>query len=172
MTNTTKLIASLVVLVFTGSYLMPAFACKADQPAAHQKVIDAAVHAAISEKNSGVEKTRSEKISTLVYAKVIPLVKTNEKKKSSPDEMFSRCPSGYRYSVATGENAKTPEATDYNIAYGKITYRAGCSKSTDVCDFKIDLATSTVWLKDKDAKEYMTTDAWVSARKRAPATAG
>lgn len=165
------------LLLIAASCALPSLACSVDgdkdrkqtQPSFHHKVIEGAIKNAIEEeKKVSDAETRSQKVSKLVYSRILPVVKatTGNTQLQLPAANYSRCPSGYRHVLALNESAKTPDAPEYNLAYGKIVYRNGCAKAEEICDFKIDLTTSTVWLKDNNAKEYVTMDAWASLHKK------
>jgi len=62
--------------------------------------------------------------------------------------MFSRCPSGYNYYVED-------TVSQGSVRYGKIVLYSGCD-GDDVCDFRLDLVTKRVELRELKAKEFVS----------------
>jgi hypothetical protein len=119
-------------------------------------------------------KQRRKNVAAIVYKQIIPSVK---KVKTAQDSSkyyfseFSRCSSGFGYYLAAGEEQKVPSSAEYNTAYGTVTFEYGCETSKSVCNFKIDLATSNYWLKNKNDKEYVTLAEWSKNQKTETASA-
>lgn len=72
----------------------------------------------------------------------------------SPKKSFSRCPSGFAHSIDEGKS------TDLWV-YGTMYYRQGCSSDV-FCDFKMNLETNRLFMKDEDEKTYASMDAFVN----------
>jgi hypothetical protein len=63
--------------------------------------------------------------------------------------MMSRCPSGYNYYV--NEDSITFDST----RLGSIEHDIGCEQDW-YCDFKLNLLTGVVWLKEHTSKEWLS----------------
>ena len=62
--------------------------------------------------------------------------------------MMSRCPSGYNFYVS---DSVTYDST----RYGTIDHSIGCDEDWS-CDFKLNLLTGVVWLKELHAREWLS----------------
>jgi len=93
--------------------------------------------------------TADEYLRETIYPKLYKVVDYDAKKS------FSRCPSGFVHVI------DQVASTDETI-FGTMYYRQGCSSDV-FCEFKLDMATKSVSMRNEGAEEYASMGLFIDA---------